>query len=119
MYALNLLRWTPKESLERFPLYCYNLEKKNPWTVTHIKICYDNKCEYFFIVITCAKPHLKGKYLGMLLLATGMNANNQILSIVFGCGKTESRDLWIWLLSRPKGYIGYMPSLTIISDRTN
>nr|KAJ0201344.1 hypothetical protein LSAT_V11C600302090 [Lactuca sativa] len=30
----------------------------------------------------------------------GMDRNNQILPIVFGFGKTKSRDSWIWFLSR-------------------
>nr|KAJ0188257.1 hypothetical protein LSAT_V11C900477150 [Lactuca sativa] len=37
MYALNLLRETPKESFQILHLYCYNLEKKNSRTVIHIK----------------------------------------------------------------------------------
>ena len=53
MYALNLLRETPKESFQILHLYCYNLEKKNPMTVTHIKTSDDNTFEYFFMTIGC------------------------------------------------------------------
>ncbi|CAI9298675.1 unnamed protein product [Lactuca saligna] len=87
IYSLNLLRWTPKESFLRLQIYCYNLEKKNLVTVTHIKISDGNKFEYFFMAIgsavqafqRCLHPiiiidsaHLIGKYFCTMLLAIGM-----------------------------------------------
>nr|KAJ0198207.1 hypothetical protein LSAT_V11C700352950 [Lactuca sativa] len=50
--------------------------------------------------------HLKGKYLGIMFLAIGMNGNNQILPFALGVGKTEK-------------CIEDMPSLAIISDRSS
>nr|KAJ0187820.1 hypothetical protein LSAT_V11C900498960 [Lactuca sativa] len=63
--------------------------------------------------------HLKGKYLGTIFLAVGIDGNNQILPISFCVGKTESRESWIWFLSRLKECIRDMPFLAIIADRSN
>nr|KAJ0216785.1 hypothetical protein LSAT_V11C300105260 [Lactuca sativa] len=63
--------------------------------------------------------HLKGKYLGTMFLAVGMDGNNQIPLIAYGVGKTESGESCIWFLSRLKQCIGDMPYLAIISDRAN
>lgn len=49
-----MLKETPKEAFKDFFLYCYNLEMKNSRIVTHVKTNYDNKFEYFFMVIVCA-----------------------------------------------------------------
>ncbi|KAK1414608.1 hypothetical protein QVD17_30356 [Tagetes erecta] len=52
-----------------------------------------------------------------MFLAVGMDANNQILPIAYGIGKTESGQEWIWFMSKLKECIGENPSLLIISDR--
>lgn len=58
---------------------------------------------FFRLIIIINREHLKGKYLGIMFLAVGMNKNNQILLITFGVGKIESGDSWIWFfLSRLK-----------------
>nr|KAJ0198392.1 hypothetical protein LSAT_V11C700343340 [Lactuca sativa] len=131
MYPLNMLRGTPRESFQRLPLYCYNVEKKNLGTVTHIKTSYDNKFNTFSwllvgafkislcLIIIFDGAHNKGKYSGIMFLAVGMYGNNQILPITFGVGKNKSWESWIWFLSRLKECIGDMPSLAIISDKAN
>nr|KAJ0206656.1 hypothetical protein LSAT_V11C500267340 [Lactuca sativa] len=122
MYALNLLKWTLEESLQRLPLYYY----KNPGTVKHTKTSNDNKYEYIFIVIGYVHPiiiidgtHLKGKYLFTMFQTVGMDCNHQIHPIAFGVGKTENGESWIWFLSRLKECIRDMPYIPVISDRAN
>ncbi|GJU71713.1 transposase, MuDR, MULE transposase domain protein [Tanacetum coccineum] len=50
-YGLQQIRGSPYESFEMLPYYCYNLERKNQGTVTHIKT--DNKgvFEMLFIAL--------------------------------------------------------------------
>ena len=50
--------------------------------------------------------HLKGDYVGLMFLAVGMDANNQICPIAMGVGKSESGQAWTWFLRRLRGCIG-------------
>nr|KAJ0219173.1 hypothetical protein LSAT_V11C300101930 [Lactuca sativa] len=59
-------------------------------------------------IIIIDEAHLKGKYLGTMFLAVGMDV-----------GKTKSGESWIWFLSRLKDYIRDMLPLAIISGRVN
>ncbi|KAK1416394.1 hypothetical protein QVD17_32185 [Tagetes erecta] len=68
-------------------------------------------------IIIIDGAHLKGTFKGTMFLAVGMDANNQILPIAYGIGKTESGEEWIWFMSKLKECIGENPSLLIISDR--
>nr|KAJ0193164.1 hypothetical protein LSAT_V11C800404720 [Lactuca sativa] len=98
VYALTMLRVTLRKSFQRIHLYCYNFERNNLETVTHIKTSYDNQFEYFFMSIvrvcqTCLFPiiiidraHLQGKYLDTIFIAVNMDSNNQdmtSLAIIF------------------------------------
>ncbi|KAI3761978.1 hypothetical protein L1987_52401 [Smallanthus sonchifolius] len=131
-FALELLTGSPEDSFARLPVYCHNLKKTNPGTVTHTLTDAAGRFEMFFIALGVAirsfvgylRPlviidgaHLKGKFLGTMFLAVGMDGNNQILPIAYGVGKTESGESWSWFLSRLKDCIGENPNLAIISDR--
>ncbi|KAE8657030.1 Ergosterol28 isoform 1 [Hibiscus syriacus] len=133
-YALELLRGSPEASFAQLPAYCHNLKLKNPGSVTHIKTDRDGRFELLFIAIgatirsfiTCMRPviivdgaHLKGRYLGVNLLAVAMDANNGILPIAYGVGKSETSDSWTWFMGHLRDCIGPISNLTIISDRAN
>ncbi|KAE8683839.1 hypothetical protein F3Y22_tig00111166pilonHSYRG00136 [Hibiscus syriacus] len=133
-YALELLRGSPKASFAQLPAYCHNLKLKNPGSVTHIKIDRDGRFELLFIAIgamirsfiTCMRPviivdraHLKGRYLGVNLLAVAMDVNNGILPIAYGVDKSETSNSWTWFMGHLRDCIGPISNLTIISDRAN
>nr|XP_043639460.1 uncharacterized protein LOC122610545 [Erigeron canadensis] len=133
-YALELLRGSPEASFAQLPAYCHNLKLKNPGSVTHIKTDRDGRFELLFIAIGAAirsfvsflRPviivdaaHLKGRYLGTNLLAVGMDANNGILPITYGVGKSETSDSWTWFMGHLRDCMGTVSNLTIISDRAN
>lgn len=63
--------------------------------------------------------HLKGPYLGTMYLAVAMDANNQIVPVAFGVGRSESGDGWAWFLTNLKQCIGELPGLVFVSDRAN
>ncbi|KAE8676823.1 Protease Do-like 7 [Hibiscus syriacus] len=107
---------------------------KNHGSVTHIKTDRDGRFELLFITIgaairsfiTCMRPviivdgaHLKGRYHGVNLLAVAMDANNVILPIAYGVGKSETSDSWTWFMGHLRDYIGPISNLTVISDRAN
>ncbi|KAE8700041.1 hypothetical protein F3Y22_tig00110569pilonHSYRG00363 [Hibiscus syriacus] len=134
-YALELLRGSPEASFAQLPAYCHNLKLKNPGSVTHIKTDRDGRFELLFIAIGATVnsfvyylhapsyysdgAHLKGRYLGVNLLAVAMDANNGILPIAYGVGKFETSDSWTWFMGHLRDCIGPISNLTIISDRAN
>ncbi|KAE8718561.1 hypothetical protein F3Y22_tig00110013pilonHSYRG00554 [Hibiscus syriacus] len=135
-YALELLRGSPEASFAQLPAYCHNLKLKNPGSVTHIKTDRDGRFELLFISIGVAVnlfvyylhapsyyivdgAHLKGRYLGVNLLAVVMDANNEILPIAYGVGKSETSDSWTWFMGHLRDCIGPISNLTTISDRAN
>ena len=80
------------------PSYFYMLEQQNPGMVTKLKVDSENRFEICFMAFgacifdfrECCKPaiaidetHLKGKYKGILFIATTMDGNDQIFSIAF------------------------------------
>nr|GEW98503.1 transposase, MuDR, MULE transposase domain protein [Tanacetum cinerariifolium] len=56
------------------------------------------------IIIDAAHP--KGTYLGINLLADGMDGNNQIISISTGVSQGETIESWSWFLTKLKACIG-------------
>ena len=91
------------------PSYFYMLEQENPGTVTKLKVDDDNRFEicfmefdaYIFSFRECCRlaividgTHLKGKYNGILFIATAMDGNDQIFPIAFGVGHLENDRCW-------------------------
>ena len=60
---------------------------------------------------------LKGKYKGVLFVATTLDGNNQIVLIAFGVGESENNHSWKWFLDNLNFTLGYLPGLVILSDR--
>ncbi|KAE8685101.1 cysteine-rich repeat secretory protein 38-like [Hibiscus syriacus] len=102
---LKIALGSPEASFAQLPAYCHNLKLKNPGSVTHIKTDRDGRFELLFIAIgatirsfiTCMRPviivdgaHLKGRYLGVNLLAVAMDANNGILPIAYGANSIDN-----------------------------
>ncbi|KAE8719042.1 Enolase 2 [Hibiscus syriacus] len=133
-YALELMRGSPEALFAQMSAYCHNLKLKNPGSVTHIKTDRDGRFELMFIAIgvairsfiTCMRPviivdraHLKGRYLGVNLLAVVMDANNGIFPIAYRVGKSETFDSWTWFMGHLRDCIGLISNLTIIFNRAN
>ncbi|XP_044497711.1 uncharacterized protein LOC123219789 [Mangifera indica] len=131
-WALNEIRGSPEESFRQLPVYCYNLEQKNPGTITHIDTDMDNRFRFVFMALGCSirafreycRPvicidgsFLKGRYWGTLFVAVGKDGNNQIYPLAFGVGGKEETMTWTPFLRALHGCIGDIPDLAIISDR--
>ncbi|GKB14195.1 transposase, MuDR, MULE transposase domain protein [Tanacetum coccineum] len=130
--ALESISGCPESSFAQLPYYCYNLERTNDGTVTHIETDNEDRFKMVFIafgvvirsfkyhmrpLIIIDAAHLKGRYEGTNLLAVGMDGNNQIIPIATGVSQGETGPSWTWFLSKLKECIGEIPDLTIISDR--
>ncbi|KAJ9536357.1 hypothetical protein OSB04_un000449 [Centaurea solstitialis] len=106
--AIFLIEGNPAESFTRLPQYFYNVELRNPGTVTDIRTDVTGRFERCFFALGCSiqtfrsgllrkvlivdGAHLKGDYLGTMFLAVAMDANNQVVPIAIGVAKSESGD---------------------------
>lgn len=130
--ALCKVRGSYGESFQIFPLYCNELQRTNPGTVTKIDITTDDRFRCFFwAFVTCLlsfrtswRPmiamyasHLRGKYPGVILVATTHDANHQLFPIAFAFAEAECRDSWEWFLVNLSMALGEPNDLTIISGR--
>ena len=68
-------------------------------------------------VIAIDDSHLRGKYLGVLLIAVTHDANHKLLHIAFAFVEAERRDSWEWFLANLFISLGEPLNLTIILDR--
>ena len=104
-YAQNLVYGHSLDSFQMLPSYFYMLEQQNPGTVIKLKVDNENRFEICFMAFgacifnfsMCCRPaiaidgaHLKGKYKGILFIATTMDGNNQIFPIAFRVGYLEN-----------------------------
>ena len=87
------------------PSYFYMLEQQNPRIMIKLQVDEDNRFEICFMAFdTCISSfceccrlaividgtHLKGKYKGILFIATAMDGNDQIFPIAFRVGHLEN-----------------------------
>ena len=129
--ALNSIRGTPEESFKMLPLWCSMLETKNPGTITCIETTDDNCFLYFFMafsqsmagfkklrpVVAVDGTHLKGKYKGMMFIASCFDGNQQIYPLAFGIADTENETSYTWFFQRFKEAYGEIDDLVFITDR--
>ncbi|KAJ9535233.1 hypothetical protein OSB04_un001676 [Centaurea solstitialis] len=131
-HALCMVNGSPEESFTRLPGYFYNLELQNLGTITRIRIDSDRRFTMCFAafgtsirtfqrnlrpVVVIDGAHLKGRYLGTMFLAVGMDANNRCVPLSFGVGRSENNETWTWFLSMFKECVGDIEGLVFISDR--
>ncbi|XP_076931811.1 uncharacterized protein LOC143597102 [Bidens hawaiensis] len=60
--------------------------------------------------------HLKGRFNGVLVGATGVDGNNSIFPMAYGVLESENKKSWIWFLELLKKTIGTPNGLVISSD---
>nr|GEV52901.1 hypothetical protein [Tanacetum cinerariifolium] len=95
-YGIQQVRGSPYEAFEMLPYYCYNLEKKNEGTVTHIKTDDNGVFEMLFIaigasirtfhnylrpVIMIDAAHLTGLYKGTNLVAVAISDRHAAIAL--------------------------------------
>jgi hypothetical protein len=138
--ALNLIHGTHEESYANLPKYCEQLVVANPGTFLDLEstettnqfrrlfLCYDASAAGF---VAC-KPllgidgtHLKSKFQGILLTATGTDAQGQLFPLAFGVVDIEDKDNWLWFLTKLREVLEQHMSIavnkrygfTLLSDR--
>ena len=104
-YLLSLTYGTHEETFQLLPYFAYVLEQQNPGTITDLQCVDDSKFLYFFmslwssirgfrrcmrLVIAVDGTHLKGRFWGIMFVATAQDGNEQVYPIAFGYGDSEN-----------------------------
>ncbi|KAJ9552800.1 hypothetical protein OSB04_016845 [Centaurea solstitialis] len=94
--AICMIEGNPVESFTRLPQYFYNVELKNPDTVTDITTDVTERFASCFFALGCAIATFRSQLLrglfGYNVLAVAMDANNQVVPIAIRVAKSESGD---------------------------
>ncbi|XP_021828016.1 uncharacterized protein LOC110768555 [Prunus avium] len=129
--ALLSIRGSAEEAYYILPAYCYELERMNPNTKTHIQTDENNHFVYLFMAVgTCIRgfcssmrpviavdaTHLKSKYKGVMFVANAFDGNRNIYPLAFGIEDLETDASWHWFFTKLHEAIGECPNLVIISD---
>ncbi|XP_022135945.1 protein FAR-RED ELONGATED HYPOCOTYL 3-like [Momordica charantia] len=130
--ALDLLMGSSKKSYTLLHKYGEALKHVNPGTVFNLKLEDDKYFQYAFMTLGCFirgfrscihsvlvidDAHLKGKYRGVILIASSVDGNNQIYPVAFGIVDRETDNSWTWFLEQMKMSIGEVDGLVFVSDR--
>ena len=111
--ATKLINGTHEESYSLLPKYCEDLVNSNPDTTAILEKDQNNKFLRIFIsygatakgfahclpILGLDGTHLKSKYLGILLAATGVDALGSLYPLAFAVVNAENDDNWLWFLS--------------------
>lgn len=106
------------------------LEKLNPGSIVDIQTC-DGSFQYCYFslnasarafracrpVIVIDATHLKGKYKGVMFVASTKDSNEQIVPLAFGVGDKENDSSWSWFLLHVRQSFGTRDQLLIVSDQ--
>lgn len=126
---------TEEESYLKLPSYLHMLKLANPGTIADLETEVDDDGDerflYMFLafgasmegfkklrhVLVIDGTHLSGKYKGVLLTASGQDANFQVFPLAFGIVDAENEDAWTWFLQKVERLLADSKNLMIISDR--
>ncbi|XP_056864011.1 uncharacterized protein LOC130511160 [Raphanus sativus] len=100
-FAIAAARGIPDRSYAKIPSYLHMLKEANPGTHTHYEI------------------NDKGRFIGVLLVATAVDGNSNLYPIAFGVVDSENDDSWGWFFRQLKVVIADCQDLAFVSDRNS
>ncbi|KAF5731562.1 hypothetical protein HS088_TW18G00242 [Tripterygium wilfordii] len=135
--SMAALHGTFEEGYRLLPAYCEQIRKTNPGSIASVfAIGQENCFQRLFIsyrasiygFINACRPlleldraHLKGKYLGSILCAAAIDADDALFPLAVAIVDVESDENWMWFMSELRKLLGVntdnMPRLTILSER--
>ncbi|CAO2199536.1 unnamed protein product [Urochloa humidicola] len=135
--SMAAVNGTLEDGYRLLPAYCEQIVKANPGSIaTYRGTGPGNAFQRLFVsfrasiygflngcrpLLEIDKADLKGKYLGTLLCASAVDADNMMFPLAFGVVDCESDDNWRWFVSELRKMLGVntdkMPVLTILSER--
>nr|XP_043630107.1 uncharacterized protein LOC122601410 [Erigeron canadensis] len=122
------------DSFMQMDVFKEELRNRNPGSVVEIELQMDGDKKWFlhFFISLAACPkgflsgcrpyisldacHLKGKFNGVLVAATGIDGNNSIFPVAYSVLESENTNSWTWFLESLKKAIGTPDGLVIFSD---
>lgn len=134
--SMAALHGTFEEGYGLLAGYCEQLRKTNPGSIATVYATGDNCFQRLFIsyqasiygflnacrpLLEIDRAHLKGKYLGALLCAAAIDADDALFPLAIAIVDVESDENWMWFMSELRKLLGVntdsMPRLTILSER--
>ncbi|CAK8544868.1 unnamed protein product [Lathyrus sativus] len=135
--SMAALHGTFEEGYRLLPAYCEQIRKTNPGSIASVGATGQENCfQRLFIAyrasiygfINACRPlleldraHLKGKYLGTILCAAAVDADEALFPLAIAVVDIESDENWMWFMSELRKLLGVntdnMPRLTILSER--
>ncbi|KAL1533815.1 hypothetical protein AAHA92_33652 [Salvia divinorum] len=136
--SMAALHGTYEEGFKLLPAYCEQIRKTNPGSIASVvAIGQENSFQRLFVAYRAAiygfvhacrplleldRVHLKGKYIGTLLCAAAVDADDHLFPLAIAVVDVESNENWMWFVSELRKLLGVntdsMPRLTILSERT-
>ncbi|KAJ6799223.1 uncharacterized protein M6B38_333555 [Iris pallida] len=135
--SMAAVHGTFEEGYRHLPAYCEQIRRTNPGSIALVYATGQENCFHRLFVsyrasiygfLQACRPlleldraHLKGKYLGTLLCASAIDADDTLFPLAFAVVDSESDENWMWFLSELRKLLGMntdkMPILTILSER--
>jgi hypothetical protein len=108
--ALEVINGSHVEAYAQLPQYCVDLTQANPGSIISLERTSENRFQRIFLcyaasaigfgdcrpVLGLDGAHLKGKYLGILLSATTVDANGALFPLAHAVVDAENDDNWHW-----------------------
>lgn len=133
--AIEEVHGNDLDAFSKLEEYLHLLKLANPGTITDIVTDIEENGKerflYMFLafgasitgfrklrrVLVVDGTHLRGIYKGVLLTASGQDANFQVFPLAFAVVDSENDASWTWFFQKVERIIADCPTLTIISDR--
>lgn len=137
--SMAAVHGTLEDGYRLLPAYCEQIRRTNPGSIAVVYATGPENCFHRLFIsyrasiygflqacrplLELDKAQLKGKYLGTLLCASAVDANDTLFPLAFAVVDSETDDNWMWFLSELRKLLGVstdkMPILTILSERQN
>lgn len=135
--SMAALHGTFEEGYFYLPAYCEQIRATNPGSIALVYATGAENCFHRLFIsyrasiygfLQACRPlleldraDLKGKYLGTLLCASAIDADDALFPLAFAIVDSESDENWMWFLSELRKLLGVntdkMPVLTVLSER--
>lgn len=113
------------------PRYLEELKKYNPLVTTDLVTTAENQMKRLFIcphesqqsfchmrkIIAADGTHLRGRFIGTLLLAVGIDGNGKLLLLAWAVVESENTESWTWFFKHLRDCIPDTVGMTMFSNR--
>jgi hypothetical protein len=137
--ALHKINGGHEDAYKLLPAYCENIKRTNPDSTVILDITSENRFRRLFLCFSASamgfahcRPivgldgtHLKHKYQGILLTATGIDATGSLFPLAYAVVDAENDENWQWFLralrdvikTHASQHLQPDPILVFLSDR--